>query len=109
MNKKFTINGKTYESKEFDFNLTCDLEDMGININLIRNKPMATVRAYFALCANKDVDFAGKEIQEHILAGNNIEELMEVMNENMEKSDFFLALAKNEEKETSTSEEEEEK
>lgn len=109
MNKKFTINGKTYESKEFDFNLVCDLEEIGINVDLIRKKPMATVRAYFALCANEDVAFAGKEIQEHVLGGNNIEELMEVMNENMEQSDFFLALSKDEETETQQSKEKEKK
>ena len=48
--KTFTVNGKEYRAKEFDFNLMCDFEDMGISIADMSKKPMAVVRAYFALC-----------------------------------------------------------
>ena len=30
--KRFKINGKEYVAKSFDFNLICDLEDMGVSI-----------------------------------------------------------------------------
>ena len=64
--KTFTINGKKYKSAEVDFNFICDLEDMGISLGDFGKKHMAVARAYFALCANTDKEFAGKEIQAHM-------------------------------------------
>ena len=40
----FTVNGKTYKAKPFDFNMVCDLEDMGISMQDASNKPMGNSR-----------------------------------------------------------------
>ncbi len=88
----FTINGKEYKSKEFDFNLVCDLEDMGISLEKANERPMSMVRAYFAFCAGKGKKFAGREMQEHIVKGGSFEDVTNAMSEAMEKSDFFRAL-----------------
>lgn len=100
---KFTVNNKTYNAKEFDFDLVCDLEEMDIQISTIKNKPMALARAYFALCVGGDKHYAGQEMQKHILNGGNFDELMDVMNDEMEKSDFFQALSKTEDAEVAAS------
>lgn len=99
MAKTFKVNGKEYVAKEFSFNLVCDLEDMGISMADIAEKPMSTVRAYFALCTGKGKDYAGKEMEQHLISGGNFEEVVEAMNAEMEKSDFFRYLTKTEAKE----------
>lgn len=97
--KTFKVNGKEYSAKAFDFNLVCDLEDMGISLQEAKGKPMSMVRAYFALCAGKGKEYAGKEMEQHLINGGTFDELMNAMTEEMEKSDFFRNLAKTEETE----------
>lgn len=100
----FTVNGTEYKAKPFDFNLACDLEDMGIPLEEMRNKRMSTVRAYFALCAGKGSEFAGKELNAHFVSGGKFEDIIEAMNKEMELSDFFQVLIKGTETETATNE-----
>ena len=88
----FVINGKEYKAKAFDFNLICDLEDMGISLQEAGNKPMSMVRAYFGLCAGKGKEFAGKEMEAHIISGGKLDDVMNAMSDEMEKSDFFRNL-----------------
>lgn len=103
MAKTFVVNGKEYVAREFDFNLICDLEDMGIAMSDIAEKPMSTVRAYFALCTGRGKAYAGKEMEQHIVNGGGFEDVINAMNDEMEKSDFFRNLNKAEEAETSKS------
>lgn len=94
--RKFTINGKRYDAKPFDFNTVCDLEDNGVSLTQMKEKPMSMVRAYFALCYGGSREEAGKEIQAHVLAGGNFNDLYKVMGDEMNESDFFQALNKKE-------------
>lgn len=98
--RTFTVNGKRYTAKPFDFNTVCDLEDNGVSLTQMRDKPMSMVRAYFALCFEGPKDDAGKEIQAHIISGGNLEELYKAMGDEMNDSDFFQALSKNQTEET---------
>lgn len=107
--KHFTINGKDYRSKEIDFNFVCDLEDNGVSLASANEKPMSMVRAYFALCAGRNKEYAGKEMQEHVLNGGDFDEIMEVMGAEMEASGFFQALSKKKEEETAEDEKEQTK
>lgn len=100
----FTVNGTEYKAKPFDFNLACDLEDMGISLEEMGNKRMSTVRAYFALCAGKGNEFAGKELEQHIISGGNIGDIADALNKEMETSDFFLFLKKRAEEEVTADE-----
>ena len=99
----FTINGKEYVAKAFDFNLMCDLEDMGVSIAEAGEKPMSMARAYFGLCTGKGKEFAGKEMEAHFIGGGTFDTLINAMSEEMEKSDFFRNLTKREEKKTTKS------
>ena len=87
--KTFTINGKEYKAKEFDFEMVCDFEEMGLSMADMDNKQMSFVRAYFAICINKNKTIASREIQQHIMNGGTLEELISVMFEQIENSDFF--------------------
>lgn len=92
--KKFKINGKNVESKEFTFNLICDMEDMGFPIADIAKKPTSAVRAYLAICMDISLDEAGKEIEQHMIGGGSLNPLMTAMSYEMKNSDFFQALTK---------------
>lgn len=100
----FIVNGTEYKAKPFDFNLVCDLEDMGISLEEIGKKRMSAVRAYFAICAGKGKDFAGKELNAHYVNGGKFDNIAEAFNKEMESSDFFQALTKTTETEVTTNE-----
>lgn len=95
MTNKFTVNEKEYKAKAFDFNMVCDLEDLGVSMADAGKKPMGMVRAYFAVCADVPMDIAGKEIEAHIIKGGKLDDVMTAMSKEMEKSDFFRSLTKN--------------
>ena len=79
--KNFTINRKVYKAKEFDFNLVCDLEDEGISLEVMQDKPMSMMRAYFGICAGIGKNEAGEEMQKHIVSGGSFEEMVEAMSD----------------------------
>ena len=98
--KKIIVNGKEYVAKEFTFNLICDLEEMGYDMDSMGNKPMSVIRAYFALGAGVTMDVAGKEIESHLIGGGDMAVISEAMQEQMENSDFFRNLTETEKKKT---------
>ena len=98
MKTYLTINKRRYEAREFDFNLICDMQDMGIDIldmTTFKNNPISAIRAYASLCIGADKEVAGMEIQEHVVGGGGFDEILSVMQKMMEESDFFRALNKN--------------
>lgn len=97
--RTFTINGKTYKAKHFDFNLLCDMEDMGVSVGE-KSKNLSMLRAYLAICAGKDNEFAGQEISQHVISGGSLEGAFDALKKEMELSDFFQALQKTTEQET---------
>ncbi len=101
--KTFKVNGKEYTARAFDFNLICDLEDMGISMEDFNRKPMSMVRAYFGLCLNGDTVKAGHEMEQHLINGGKFDDIVAAMQTQMEESDFFRALNQTEETETQPS------
>ena len=61
---------------------------------------MSMVSAYFAMCTGKGKDFAGKEMEQHLIDGGSFDDLVNVMSSEMEDSDFFRSLTKATEAET---------
>lgn len=98
--KNFEINGKKYVTKDFDFNLVCDLADRGVDISKSLGNPLALVRAYVSICSGLPMETAGKEIQEHIINGGNINDIMGIISNEIDKSDFFRYLNQNQEQKT---------
>ena len=89
----FTINDKEYKSVPIDFNTVCDLEDLGIPLEEMGEKPTNMLRAYFSICGNMTVKEAGKEISEHIIHGGNLDGLSDAMSAELDESDFFRSLS----------------
>lgn len=98
--RTFTINGKRYTAKPFNFNTVCNLEENGVPLSEMSKKPMSMVRAYFALCAKDSIDNAGEEIEAHVIAGGDFEDIYKVMGDEMNESGFFQALNKKTTEET---------
>lgn len=65
----------------------------------MQRKPMSMVRAYLSICLNTSLEVAGKEMEEHIVSGGDFEEIMKVITDEMNDSDFFQNLNKTEEEE----------
>lgn len=107
--RTFTVNGKRYNAKPFDFNTVCDLEDSGVALTEMSKKPMSMARAYFAICLGGDTEKAGQEIQAHVVNGGNLNEIYTIMGEEMNESDFFQALNQKTEQDAQTVEIEEKK
>ena len=97
----FTLNGVTYVAKPFDFDMVCELEDMGVSFERIDKMPMSLIRAYFAICASTDKEQAAALIQNHMIKGGKLDDVTSAMSKEMENSDFFRALSENKD-ETST-------
>ena len=76
MTRTFTINGKLYQAREITFNTICELEDAGVSLTEIEQKPISTVRSYFAICLGGNKEYAGQEIERHIINGGNLDEIM---------------------------------
>lgn len=107
--RRFLVNGKTYKSKELDFNAMCDLEDMGVSMVDIKSKNMSLIRAYLAFCGNISAEEAGDEIILHLKNGGKFDEIMEELKVAIENSDFFRFLKERAKEEDAESEMEESK
>ena len=95
-----TINGRVYKARELDFNFLCNLGDNGIDISDIDKKMLSTLRVYVAYCMGTSVEEAGEEINNHVIGGGNLEDIIAVFSTKAEDSDFFRAQNKAAAKET---------
>lgn len=104
--RMFVVNGKEYKARAFDFNTVCDLEDMGVSMEEMDNKPLSMIRAYFQLCAGTGKVEAGKLLEAHMINGGKMEDIVKAMSDEMEASDFFQALKTKAEADTPDSQKE---
>ena len=93
----FVLNGVTYVAKPFDFDMVCELEDLGVSFERIDKMPMSLIRAYFAICAETSKEQASALIQSHMIHGGKLDDITEAMSKEMETSDFFRSLQSGEE------------
>lgn len=105
--RTFKVNGKTYKSKELDFNAMCDLEDMGVSLVDIKSKSLSLIRAYLSFCGNMSVEEAGNEVMLHLQNGGKFDKIMEELKTAIENSDFFRILKERAEEEATADETEE--
>ena len=88
--KYFTINGRNYKALEPDFNFMADYSDCMKNT-------MKAARAYLAFCGNMSETEAGYELNQHILDGGEVTDLLSAFNEELSNSAFFRKIMQNKE------------
>lgn len=93
------INGKEYKIPELDFNMICDLESVGVSILNLDQKPISSLRGFLSVIGKMPLEVAGQEIQEHLINGGNIDDVVTEIMIAMVDSGFFQALLSPEEKE----------
>ncbi len=96
----FVVNNRKYVAKPVDFNMICDFEDMGLAFSDIERKTTSFIRGYLAFCGNISTEVAGKEIEKHIMNGGTLEDVALALMNEVQNSDFFQALNKKQEQET---------
>lgn len=89
----FEFNGKQIKL-EFDYNSMCEMEDIGLSINDLQNKPLNMIRFMIYNSLRKldkkiTQEEAGKELMEYFANGGNLEELTEKISKAVEESGFF--------------------
>ena len=89
-----TINGKEYTVAKYSYNTSCELEEMGADVNVLLTKPNTLVRAYLAISGGMSVLEAGEEIEQHYMNGGNMDEFVTAMLEEVKNSGFFQARMK---------------
>lgn len=90
---KFVLNNKEYESKPFDFEMMCELEERGFeseNIGVRQN--MLFMREVFAIWSGLSRKEAMTEINEQIVNNKEIGQFSEVLNKEMDESGFIKAI-----------------
>ena len=97
---KFELNGKKVTAKEFDYNLMCDMEEMGFDIDDFGTKPMSALRGYVALCKGCSLEKAGDELTDFVANGGDMEDLTKVMLDKLENARFFRGQQEATEKKT---------
>ncbi|MEE1057561.1 MAG: hypothetical protein UH239_09995 [Acutalibacteraceae bacterium] len=90
------INGKNYNLGEITFKTICDLENMGISVSNMMDKPMNTILA-FATLATGDKQIAERELNEHFINGGDLNSIVQSFQEAMTESGFMKALLANKE------------
>lgn len=88
------INNRVYKAREIDFNFICELGENGIDISDMGQKILPTIRVYLAYCMGVSPEIAGDEMNAHMINGGSLTEIVEVFNEKVETSGFFLAINK---------------
>lgn len=99
------INNREYRLPELDFNAMCELEDMGVALTDMDKKVLTTVRGFLALSMNGDFQRAGKELEAHLSKGGSLEQMLQEINEAVERSGFFRGLSQSTQKSDGASQE----
>ena len=92
--EKITVNGRVYQAQEIDFNFVCRLEAEGIELSKMGKSAMNLAKVYAAYCMGVDSDIAGNEIQEHMVKGGDLSDIMDVIAKKLDESDFFRSISK---------------
>lgn len=88
------INGREYKTRSFGFNEVCELEEVyGIGLEEFQKKPMPFLRAYIAMSTGLPKEVAGNEIEQHLIKGGKLEDMLSAIAKELEESGFFRALA----------------
>lgn len=90
------INGKEYRLPKLSFNTMCRLEEMGVSLTELNKMPMATIRAFTALAVGSP-EKAGEELEQHLISGGELTDILDEIKTAVNESGFFQALGKKKE------------
>ena len=85
------INGKTYTPARLTFGAMRLMEKNGLSINDIGSRPLEFLALYLALSMGNgaDVDTAAAELDAHLDAGGDLNEISEALDNAVRASGFF--------------------
>lgn len=86
---KFVLNGKSYKVAPLDFDFMCDLEDDGISIENLGDKPLNLIRKFVSFATGLPKGDAGKEISKHLENGGDFQSIMDAFTSALKESGFF--------------------
>lgn len=88
--KTFKINGQEFNSVELDMNFFCDIEEkFGISKEQFLTDTLRTIRVYVAMCGDITLKEAGKLVEQHLINGNDLEEVGDIIKEEIDNSGFI--------------------
>ena len=87
---KFSINGRTYQAKELDFEYLVEMDKAGINVDNITG--LASINLYLSYCSGMTEKQASSEISKHMINGGSLDELTQAFGEMVSESDFFRSI-----------------
>ena len=100
MNREIEINGRKFKAAEITFGTIRKLSQLGVDFNHLGKNMFTLVNAYVQVSTRLSEEAVDEMIQQHILKGGSLEDILKVFQEELDDSDFFQALAKTEQKET---------
>ena len=83
------IANKEYNTPTLDFGNMCKLEDWGIGIDTLSDRPLTLLGAFCALAIGGTLDDGKAAVDEHIKAGGKLDDLTGELNRAIESSGFF--------------------
>lgn len=95
--KTIVINGKMYKMPGWNFGDVRKLEASGFSIRELQNPEkniFTAATAFVAVTANVSIDEADKLIEEHILSGGDIRDMLNDFFTSLSESSFFVAWTK---------------
>jgi len=87
---KFTVNGKTYFTKELTFEYLVALDKNDIKVTNVTG--IAAVNCFFMYCSGLSEEEASKEITNHVINGGKLDDIIEAYSEALNESGFFRSL-----------------
>lgn len=90
---KITLNGKEYKIKDVDFDGMCELEELGLSLTTVKNKPLTAFRALVSYYCDLPLDEAAKEIEEHLKNGGDFTKIYSDLVERLSESGFFRLIS----------------
>lgn len=83
------VNGNDVKCAELTFNNICLMQEKGVDFDDLDRTSLNVARIYLAISMKTDVETAGNNIEEHILNGGDLSEIMGAFAEALENSGFF--------------------
>lgn len=87
------INGREYEAPKMNFATLCKLEESGVAIDDIGNRPLTLLCAFVALAMGSAISNAQDELDAHMAAGGSLDEISSALDQAVRESGFFRSEA----------------